>query len=201
MFIIGQNTSGTLTLTPIGNEQINLYAGGMYHIGCSSSPDPVWLESINDQWATFYRYPYSDGKRQREQVKIFRHLAHKGTTTKLAALKRYAATERPEHRPDWLDKQIASYEAVLRGDQGETCDRDDIKMVKITFTYTGEGDGWSIFEREYAHSVSGSCDRNGRTEYESYDFSKSQAAELCHRMNCDQMPGFAWVRSEDRNDD
>lgn len=188
-------------LKPIGNEPIMVHAGGMYHYGHSSSPDPIWVESIDDNWVTFYRYPYGDSQRQREQTLTFKWTAQEGTATELAKFKRMFA-QWQEDTPEWMPLLMDHYEAVLAGEFGRTWDRDDIRMVKVEFSYSGEGDGWREFEKHYPHSVSGSTiPEDGKpTVFESYDFSNAQAAELCHDMNCGKLPGFSWVRSTFRDD-
>lgn len=187
-------------LKPIGNEPIKIHAGGKYHYGHSNSPDPIWVESVNDDWVTFYRYPYGDAQRQREQENIFRYTAQEGTATELKKLKRMFDQWRDD-RPGWLVLLICHYEAVLAGKVGQTWERDDIRMVKVEFSYNGEGDGWSEFEKYYPHSVSSATiPEDGKpTVYVSYDFSKAQAAELCHDMNCGKLPGFSWVGSSFRD--
>lgn len=95
--------------------------------------------------------------------------------------------------PPWLPALIGHYKTVLAGGGSKTWDRDDIRMVKIEFVYTGQGDGWSIFEQTYPHSVGGSCTRDGREILDSTDFNKAEAAEVCHKMNTAQMPGFEFV--------
>lgn len=193
IFAIGGNG-----LERIGGEAIAIYPGACLHLGCSSSPDPVWVESVGPEWVTYYRYPYTDKKKQRERKEIFRHLVQKGTATKLKALERYSASERGD-APEWCREQIEHYKTVLAGREGRKWDRDDIRMVRVVFTYKGEGDGWSEFERYFPNSISGSTTELGQTVYESYDFSRKDAAELCHQMNIGTYPGFEYLRSEDRD--
>lgn len=195
VFLIGDNG-----LERIGNEPIALYAGSMVHYGYSSDPDPVWIDSVTKDRVTFYRYPYGDKKLSREQLHLFRNIAQKGTQTKLAALKRYLATTRGDDAPQWLTETIEHYEAILAGKKGLTWDRDDIRMVKVEIGYTGTGDAWSEFERYYPHAVSGMTQEPSRQVLESYDFSKSQAAELCHRINIGELPGFEFIRSTGRDE-
>jgi hypothetical protein len=188
-------------LKPIGQEPIRIHAGGMYHYGASSSPDPVLVESTTgdgyEDSVTFYRYPYSDKCRQRERLCIFRNLAHSGTTTKLRDIERLLKSY---GRIDWAEKLVRHYTAVLNNHEGLTWDRADIRVVKVEVAYRGDGDAWSIFERDYPHSVSGSTQRqDGATILESYDFNASDAAELCHRININKMPGFEYLGSTERD--
>lgn len=190
---------GGTGLQAIGGEPICIYSGAQYHYGYSSSPDPIWVESVGTDYVTFYRYPYGDKNRQREQPHLFRNIVQKGTATRLRDLQRYAKCA-GDNPPEWLGSLIRHYIAVLAGKRGLEWSRDDIRMVKVEFAYTGRGDGWSEFERHYPHSVSGSMTRpDGSMLLESYDFSAASAAQLCHDMNCGKLPNFEYLGSSERD--
>jgi len=207
VFLIGGNG-----LKPIGRETIAIYPGEVCYIGHSSSPDPVFVDSINDEnragrksaekWVTFYRYPYSFKKMSRERLDIFRNLAERGTQTKLKERRRYLEMlEKQGHAaPDWLAPELDHLEKILSGTIGRVVERERIRMMRVEFAYRGEGDGWSIFERSHAHSISGAREDGNRTIYDSYDFNGEEAAQLFIEMAAGRYPGFEFVSSEPRED-
>lgn len=178
-------------LEKIGGEPINIYPGGVYGYGYSSSPDRVVVTDISDEWVTFSRYPYLTT--HREQLKLFRNIAQKGTVTKLAGHQRFADTLGGDTLPEWMQREMDHFRAVLCGERGATWNRDDMIQVGVRVKYCGAGDGWSEFERHYPHAVSGSFEKDGVTILESFDFNKSAAAELCHQCNIGTLPDFEWV--------
>ncbi len=198
VFEIGANG-----LKRIGNETICIYAGGSYHYGGSSSPDPVLVESVGKDYVTFRSYPYTKPAR-REQLSIFRWLAQKGTATKLESLGQYAkciAADPSQSDPaPWLEPMMAHYRAVLAGEQSRVTLLDDVQMVRVEVAYSAAGDAWSIFERYHPHAVSHAKEEEGRTVLTSYDFSRAEARKLEQSIAAGELPGFTFVGTSERDD-
>lgn len=184
---------GARGLEKIGGEKICIYPGGVYGYGYSDSPDRIVVTDISGEWVTFYRYPYTDEKRQREQMKMFRNIAQKGTQKMLARHQNYAGTVPAADLPEWMRKEINHFRSVLAGVEGLQWDRDEMIQVGVRVRYRGTGDGWSEFEKFYPHAVSGAIEGVTGTVLESFDFCKRDAFALRDRVQNGELPNFEWV--------
>lgn len=184
---------GSRGLEKIGGEPISIYPGGVYGYGYSDDPDRIIVTDVSGEWVTFYRYPYTDEKRQRESMKMFRNIAYKGTQKMLARHERYAKTVPADDLPDWMRKEINHFQSVLVGVEGLQWDRDEMTKVGIRVRYRGTGDGWSEFERYYPHAVSGAINGGTGMVLESFDFCKRDAYTLRDRVHSGELTDFEWV--------
>lgn len=185
---------GARGLEKIGGEPILIYPGGVYGYGYSDSPDRVVVTDVSGEWVTFYRYPYTDEKRQREQLKMFRNIAQKGTQKMLAHHLRFESNTGMD-MPEWMRKEVNHFRSVLAGVEGLQWDRNDMIQVGIRVRYRGTGDVWSEFERYYPHAVSGQLNTDTFPVLESFDFCKREAFALRDKIAAGNLPDFEWVET------